>query len=204
MLSCRGHGPSNAMPGAHIPRRDHGRCAQTSGLSWLAMVGQGTPATTLLNRCGVSYRLHTYLLDKRAGSYGAEAAAALGLAPQCVFKTLIAELDGRLIVAVVPVSALLACAPSPLCWAPRKPRWPRRPTPNGHRIRHRRYLSARPPQAASRRDRHLGAAVRHRVLQRRSPRAATRAGSRRTGASDEGNRGPIATTWGALPQCSST
>jgi Cys-tRNA(Pro)/Cys-tRNA(Cys) deacylase len=77
------------------------------GLSWLAMAGQGTPATTLLNRCGVSYRLHNYLPDQRTDSYGAEAAAALGLSPQRVFKTLITELDGRLMVAVVPVSAQL-------------------------------------------------------------------------------------------------
>jgi Cys-tRNA(Pro)/Cys-tRNA(Cys) deacylase len=77
------------------------------GLSWLAMAGQGTPATTLLNRCRVSYRLHTDLPDQRADSYGAEAAAALELAPQRVFKTLITELDGRLMVAVVPVSAQL-------------------------------------------------------------------------------------------------
>lgn len=95
------------MPSAHIPRRDHGRCPQTSGLSCLAMAGQGTPATTLLNRRGVSYRLHNYLPDQRADSYGPDAAAALGLAPQRVFKTLITELDGRLMVAVVPVSAQL-------------------------------------------------------------------------------------------------
>jgi Cys-tRNA(Pro)/Cys-tRNA(Cys) deacylase len=49
------------------------------------MAGQATPATTLLNRCGVSYRLHTYAPDQHADSYGAEAqldlralAAALG------------------------------------------------------------------------------------------------------------------------------
>lgn len=68
---------------------------------------QSTPATTLLNRCHVSYRLHTYTPEARAGSYGAEAAEVLGLPPQRLFKTLIAELDGRLIVAVVPVSAQL-------------------------------------------------------------------------------------------------
>lgn len=71
------------------------------------MAGQSTPATTLLDRCGVSYRLHTYTPDSRASSYGAEAAEALGLAAHRVFKTLIAELDGRLIVAVVPVSGEL-------------------------------------------------------------------------------------------------
>lgn len=96
------------MPGARIPRCDHGRSVLASpGLSWLAMAGQSTPATTLLHRCGISYRLHTYTRDQRASSYGAEAAAALGLAPQRVFKTLITELDGQLVVAVVPVSAQL-------------------------------------------------------------------------------------------------
>jgi hypothetical protein len=71
------------------------------------MAGQSTPATTLLNRCGVGYRLHTYIQNSRANSYGTEAAEALDLAPEQVFKTLIAELDGRLIVAVVPVGAQL-------------------------------------------------------------------------------------------------
>src|SRR5581483_11851590 len=76
-------------------------------LSWFAMAGQSTPATTLLNRCGINYRLHAHTLDHRTDSYGVEAAAALGLAPQRVFKTLITELDGRLAVAVVPVSTQL-------------------------------------------------------------------------------------------------
>jgi Cys-tRNA(Pro)/Cys-tRNA(Cys) deacylase len=40
-------------------------------------------------------------------SYGAEAAAALGVDPACVFKTLLASVDGRLTVAVVPVDARL-------------------------------------------------------------------------------------------------
>lgn len=71
------------------------------------MGGQRTPATTVLDRCGVSYRLHAYATDPRAGSYGTEAAEALRRPPQQVFKTLIVELDGRLMVAVVPVSAQL-------------------------------------------------------------------------------------------------
>ena len=61
------------------------------------MAGQSTPATTALNRCGVSYRLHTYRVDQRAHSNGA----------QRVFKTLVTQLDGQLVVAVVPVSAQL-------------------------------------------------------------------------------------------------
>lgn len=43
---------------------------------------QGTLATTLLDRRGVSYRLHSYPHDSRASSYRTEAAQALGLAPQ--------------------------------------------------------------------------------------------------------------------------
>lgn len=71
------------------------------------MAGRGTPATTLLDRQGVVYRLHPYDHDPRADSYGSEAADALGLVPQQVFKTLVTEVDGRLVVGVVPVSAQL-------------------------------------------------------------------------------------------------
>ena len=45
--------------------------------------------------------------DPRAESFGAEAAAALGVDPARVFKTLLASLDGSLVVAVVPVSGRL-------------------------------------------------------------------------------------------------
>ena len=71
------------------------------------MAGRSTLATTLLDRRGISYRLHSYSPDPRADSYGADAAAALGLAPQQVFKTLVTEADGQLVIGVVPVSAQL-------------------------------------------------------------------------------------------------
>lgn len=67
----------------------------------------GTPATVALERAGVAFTLHAYDHDPRAGSYGLEAAAALGLDPACVFKTLLATVDGRLAVAIVPVSGQL-------------------------------------------------------------------------------------------------
>jgi Cys-tRNA(Pro)/Cys-tRNA(Cys) deacylase len=51
--------------------------------------------------------VHTYEHDPAAGSYGAEAAAALGVDPAQVFKTLFADVDGRLVVGIVPVSAQL-------------------------------------------------------------------------------------------------
>ena len=67
----------------------------------------GTPATLALDRAGVAYELRPYAHDPRAESFGAEAAAALGVEPARVFKTLLASLDGSLVVAVVPVSGRL-------------------------------------------------------------------------------------------------
>ncbi|BCJ28074.1 Cys-tRNA(Pro) deacylase [Actinocatenispora sera] len=71
------------------------------------MAGRGTPATALVARQRVTHRVHEYPHDPRAESYGEEAAAALGVAPERVFKTLVAEVDGVLTVAVVPVTGSL-------------------------------------------------------------------------------------------------
>lgn len=70
-------------------------------------MARSTPATLALTRAGIAFTLHEYDHDPRAGSYGLEAAAALGLDPDQVFKTLLADLDGSLVVAVVPVSGML-------------------------------------------------------------------------------------------------
>jgi Cys-tRNA(Pro)/Cys-tRNA(Cys) deacylase len=67
----------------------------------------GTPATTALAAAGVPYTLHAYDHDPSAPSYGEEAAEALGVAPELVFKTLVADVDGELTVAVVPVTGHL-------------------------------------------------------------------------------------------------
>lgn len=68
----------------------------------------GTPATVALTNAGVAFTLHPYEHDPASGlSYGLEAAEALGLAPARVFKTLMASVDGRLAVGVVPVSGQL-------------------------------------------------------------------------------------------------
>jgi len=67
----------------------------------------GTPATVALTRAGIGYTLHPYEHDPRAASYGLEAAEALGVEPARVFKTLLATLDGRLVVGIVPVAGQL-------------------------------------------------------------------------------------------------
>jgi Cys-tRNA(Pro)/Cys-tRNA(Cys) deacylase len=51
--------------------------------------------------------VHEYPHDPRHGSYGAEAAQVLGVAPERVFKTLVAEVDGQLTIGVVPVAGQL-------------------------------------------------------------------------------------------------
>jgi Cys-tRNA(Pro)/Cys-tRNA(Cys) deacylase len=71
------------------------------------VAGQQTPATALLGRLGIGYRLHSYAHDPRHGSYGPEASEALGIAAERVFKTLVAEVDGALTVGVVPVTGQL-------------------------------------------------------------------------------------------------
>ncbi|MCK0117985.1 Cys-tRNA(Pro) deacylase [Isoptericola sp. S6320L] len=68
----------------------------------------GTPAVLALEKAGVPHTLHPYTHDPASGlSYGAEAAAALGVAPEQVLKTLMADVDGALVVAVVPVTGSL-------------------------------------------------------------------------------------------------
>jgi Cys-tRNA(Pro)/Cys-tRNA(Cys) deacylase len=72
-----------------------------------AVAGQGTPATAVLARLKVPFSLHPYEHDPRAGSYGSEAAAALGVPPGRLFKTLVVSVDGQLAVGVVPVAGSL-------------------------------------------------------------------------------------------------
>ncbi|MEU6949552.1 Cys-tRNA(Pro) deacylase [Streptomyces sp. NPDC046332] len=67
----------------------------------------GTPATVALTAAGTPYTLHSYDHDPASPSYGEEAAEALGVSPDRVFKTLVADVDGELTVAVVPVAGQL-------------------------------------------------------------------------------------------------
>jgi Cys-tRNA(Pro)/Cys-tRNA(Cys) deacylase len=67
----------------------------------------GTPATVALTAAGVDFTLHAYEHDPRAASYGLEAAQAMGVEPGRVLKTLMASLDGALVVGIVPVDGHL-------------------------------------------------------------------------------------------------
>ena len=67
----------------------------------------GTPATVALKAAGITFTAHSYEHDPRSSSYGEEAAAALGLSTAEVFKTLLAMVDGRPVVGIVPVTRSL-------------------------------------------------------------------------------------------------
>ena len=67
----------------------------------------GTPATVALAAAGIAFEIRSYSHDPRSASYGSEAAEALGVEPERVYKTLLASLDGHLVVGIVPVSGHL-------------------------------------------------------------------------------------------------
>jgi Cys-tRNA(Pro)/Cys-tRNA(Cys) deacylase len=67
-----------------------------------------TPAMVALNEAGIPFAVHEYHHDPDETAFGEEAAAALRLEPERVFKTLVAEVDGQLVVGIVPVSGQLS------------------------------------------------------------------------------------------------
>lgn len=66
-----------------------------------------TPATVALSALGIRFLEHEYRHDRANTSFGLEAAAVLGVEPDRVFKTLLADADGTLVVGIVPVSGRL-------------------------------------------------------------------------------------------------
>jgi Cys-tRNA(Pro)/Cys-tRNA(Cys) deacylase len=61
-----------------------------------------TPATLTLTKAGIPFGLAHYDYDPNAERVGLQAAEAMAVSPAEVFKTLMAELDGKPICAVVP------------------------------------------------------------------------------------------------------
>ena len=61
-----------------------------------------TPATLALTKAGIAFTVATYDYDPDADSIGLQAAAALGVSPSIVLKTLMAEVDGKPVCVVVP------------------------------------------------------------------------------------------------------
>ncbi|NOY55388.1 MAG: Cys-tRNA(Pro) deacylase [Actinobacteria bacterium] len=72
------------------------------------MAKGGTRAIAALGAAGVAFTVHSYEIGNTDLSYGEAAAAALGAAPERVFKTLVATVDGSAVVGIVPVSRRLS------------------------------------------------------------------------------------------------
>ncbi len=67
-----------------------------------------TPAVQAAKRAGIDFTLHEYEgVELGDGDYAVAVAKALGLPPERLFKTLVASVDGRLSVFVVPADRQL-------------------------------------------------------------------------------------------------
>lgn len=66
-----------------------------------------TPAVLIAKRARVRHAVHEYAHDSASPSYGHEAAEKLGVDPARVFKTLLTLVDGKPVVALVPVARSL-------------------------------------------------------------------------------------------------
>ncbi|MEO6825824.1 MAG: Cys-tRNA(Pro) deacylase [Microbacteriaceae bacterium] len=67
----------------------------------------GTPAALALETAGIRFIAHQYEHDAALPSFGLEAASALRVDPERVFKTLVVQADAALVVAIVPVNTSL-------------------------------------------------------------------------------------------------
>ena len=66
-----------------------------------------TPAVDAARKAGIDHEVIEYEHDPSHESFGLEAIEVLGLPGEQVFKTLVAEVDGKLAVGIVPVVAQL-------------------------------------------------------------------------------------------------
>lgn len=66
-----------------------------------------TPAVKVAKNAKVAFTLREYDHDPTCQSYGLEAAEKLGVDPARVFKTLVADLGGELVVTIIPVETKL-------------------------------------------------------------------------------------------------
>jgi len=81
---------------------DHHGIRRQRGIAGELAMSKTTRATQVLEKLGVKFTVHLYEYDPDAESIGLQAAEALGVEPQRVLKTLMAEVDGKPVCVVVP------------------------------------------------------------------------------------------------------
>src|ERR1700712_3085147 len=87
---CGGHQGRISPPSPRLFRTEDDAMSKT------------TPATLALRKLGFAFKLHTYVYDSNAEHIGLQAAEAPGVDPNRMLKTLMAEVDGKPVCAVVP------------------------------------------------------------------------------------------------------
>src|SRR5688572_5427175 len=65
--------------------------------TWPTDMAKGTLATVMLERAGVTFKLHEYDYDPDAPRIGMHAAEALGVSPARLLKTLMAKAGGTVV-----------------------------------------------------------------------------------------------------------
>jgi len=65
-------------------------------------MAKATPATTVLERAGIAFKLHEYDYDPDARQIGMQAAEALGVEPARLLKTLMARAGKDVVCALLP------------------------------------------------------------------------------------------------------
>ncbi|MBT3071818.1 Cys-tRNA(Pro) deacylase [Rhodomicrobium sp. Az07] len=65
-------------------------------------MSKSTRATKMLEKAGIAFTVHTYEYDPNADRIGMQAAEALGEAPARVLKTLMALVDDKPVLVIVP------------------------------------------------------------------------------------------------------
>jgi Cys-tRNA(Pro)/Cys-tRNA(Cys) deacylase len=65
-------------------------------------MAKATRATRMLSEAGVAFTIHEYVYDAQADRIGLQAAEALGESPERVLKTLMAQVDGKPVCAIIP------------------------------------------------------------------------------------------------------
>jgi Cys-tRNA(Pro)/Cys-tRNA(Cys) deacylase len=64
-------------------------------------MAKGTPATVVLEKAGVAFKLHEYDYDPNAARIGMQAAEALGVSPSRLLKTLMAKAGGQVVCVLI-------------------------------------------------------------------------------------------------------
>ena len=158
-----------------IARRRRGTAQLTYALHRTILSADDAGRSASSKRQAIEFRVLEYERGESLRDFGREAAEALGLDHDQVFKTLIVTVDGNEVVAIVPVSCTVGLkAVGAALGAKRVEMCDPDACPAGHRIRARWDQPVRAEEAAADRRRRDERAVRHDLREWRQARCRRR------------------------------